>query len=443
MTKVAQECSSIPSPSPDLLPQISSEFLRHTIQKSPAFPVSKVASPYSYSTARTTPNCSAIMEQIKLCINAKQLPLCGVIFEKMRTAASAVNPHTPLIEYYLSLTTSIDTLISSDPALESATVFSAFFRKAAELIVLSYSYTSDSLQKLTIALKRSGGVNCVKELCVIYYLAASQSHQVNSSDRLTSTLVDTMAREKTGLLKVLMKHLFSTILPPPSDIAMRRDFAVVIISCVKAIIKNFDVKSAYLSFARTYPYSYGAPRENSAVELLTFSFTVGVGPQTCNLILDRLMACPPGIQYSAHLTNFLVPFIPLLRKFVLERNVELKTEPCASFCAKVVRDYARMEVGQKPSVVPIPNHLKNIGCGGACTDCPQLRAFFTNGKQSISFKAVQRVRTHLEHQLNRFSARASDVQWTTEKHGTPHQLVVFYLCTIVFHPITNMAYIGY
>lgn len=241
---------------------------------------------------------------------------------------------------------------------------------------------------------------------------------------MTAARIDALAKKKT--LQSLTQALFSSMLPPPSDLASRKEFAVILRLCVKAIIKAFDFRS--LSTRVTYLYTYSGAQSgaDAAIALLKFCFDVGVGPATCGMVLNRLLtSVTVAADVQKHLTNVLVPFVPLLRTFMAQRNVELTAEPCASFCATVLKDFARSNLGPKPATPSVPPQLQDFKCNQyGCTDCPRIKAFFNSPPETFSIAAVQKVRTHLERQLQAAGCLGFGVKLETVRQGTPHTLRV-------------------
>jgi hypothetical protein len=226
---------------------------------------------------------------------------------------------------------------------------------------------------------------------------------------------------KRGVLKEFTKMLHQDFLPPSSDIPARKEFATMLMACVNCVITSFPFKTLH-SQSHAFYSNYSQPT-NQVIGLLTFAFQVGLGAHVCADILDRAYnaVAPASKDFQPHLSNVLVPLIPQLREFMVKQNVTLTTEPCATFCANVVKTFAREVLARAPVIV-VPPSLLNIPCG--CQHCQTLKAFFRNDNATVTIRASQKLRTHVEQELKSASYLLHGVSYETVRQGTPHSLVV-------------------
>lgn len=166
--KLSQAASSIPSSSEDLLRTLVSDFVLHLTQQAPAFPLANMSIYHTMGSADVT----SIMDLMKLCVETNNVAFCDNVIKKMKLGAPAQSQHPRLkpVDYYLPLVVLMNSWLSSSPGIETsvAAVVQPFFRDAAEMIMdESVSLSPDVCPKLIVALRRSGGIPYLKQLCVI------------------------------------------------------------------------------------------------------------------------------------------------------------------------------------------------------------------------------------------------------------------------------------
>lgn len=203
------------------------------------------------------------------------------------------------------------------------------------------------------------------------------------------------------------------------------------IACCKEVVQSLlqaIITSAHLEAkphtAYPYPYGYsgyGRPSqpEGLGMNLLKLCFVAECHEQVPAL-LGRLLLPKANCDVKKQISDGLVPLIPHLRTFLESNGRSLRQEPFATFTVKIIKGFINTVMGPKPNEVVPFAQLRNVGCG--CQDCGNLTTFFTSAKKDMGIRAVQRVRTHLERELDKI--RSWGVTWTTVRSGSPHTLQI-------------------
>ncbi|MCJ1313989.1 hypothetical protein MMC25_007669 [Agyrium rufum] len=111
-----------------------------------------------------------------------------------------------------------------------------------------------------------------------------------------------------------------------------------------------------------------------------------------------------------------IPFLKHLLIHVNNVSDEIRNELRLT-CEGVITNYIRRYLIKEP-LQPLVTARRNLGCK-RCDHCRQLDAFLNDPKWEIGkFAAPMPIRKHLETQVGRH------YYTTTEKHGSPHQLLV-------------------
>ncbi|KAJ7598881.1 hypothetical protein C8J56DRAFT_1157949 [Mycena floridula] len=375
------------------------DLLQYIIQKAPAFPMTAQPSGYPYHYARK--DTGAIMNLLNICIDAKKIQLCSVIFNKMATASPVPNPSPTSpkpLEFYTALIPLINQLLQSKIELNPYLhIFGPFYDKAIALML-----EAGNLDKaiLSIALKRSpAALTLLKD-----FLTPVRVQQYAKSTILRS-LAETVFELRLNLFDELSQRLYYHIMG----------------TAVQGVITGHDFK------ARPSPYHIYHSNNSTPplLDLIQFTFRVGVGPVFLEVILRRVLSCVTAAEYPAHLTNVLIPLLTPLKTFLVQNKLDWTVEPYASFFRNVVASFSRTFLNQAlSSSAAVPDSLQRIGCSGSCLHCPDLKQFFLSEKKTVQFRFHQNIRSHIEQQLRIAGASASGVQTTTIRTGSPHTLVV-------------------
>ncbi|KAJ7666689.1 hypothetical protein DFH06DRAFT_1184497 [Mycena polygramma] len=409
LRQIQLSMKNIPTTSPEVVKELIVQCVAETVRNLPAFPTK--AAPYYYGGQQQEKDSGAILEVIKLCVDTKNEALCADIFKKMHDAArlGAYPQAFPPWIYHVELFTPLIQCMQSAPAhvvLDST--FRPFFLNLIDAMVSGARTTPDGKtitpcpladgHKDTImsAARKAGGITVLKERLTAMTLKGHDSGTVQ-----------TLARR-------IMKEFPRTQM---HDNMAKQAYNDLIITLVRIAIDTFNVSPTATA---GYPYYYSNAPSDRMIDMVKFCFEVGTQNQ-CQRILLRLVPPPSGTTVAQHISKTLAPFLPVLGKYLVSRQLDFQTDPFKMFAAAVVKSFADNVMSQKPSeVVPVAQ-LQRIGCQ-ACAECLALKAFFLSDKPSIAFARVQTIRTHLERQLA--STRGLGVTWQTIKGRSPHTLSV-------------------
>ncbi|KAJ6483879.1 hypothetical protein DFH09DRAFT_398511 [Mycena vulgaris] len=91
-----------------------------------------------------------------------------------------------------------------------------------------------------------------------------------------------------------------------------------------------------------YPrYGYGTPTPSDCmIGLVKFCFDVEARSE-CQRLLLRFVPPPAGSTLQQHISNVLVPFLPVLRKYLAGQGLDLQTDPYKMFAAACSEGFRR------------------------------------------------------------------------------------------------------
>ncbi|KAH9934635.1 uncharacterized protein B0H18DRAFT_977493 [Fomitopsis serialis] len=146
-----------------------------------------------------------------------------------------------------------------------------------------------------------------------------------------------------------------------------------------------------------------------AIELLSLCHKTDC-MTSCSLLFRQLLA-PPSIS-PEYIEHILVPFIPALRQFLLEKGLSLSDEPCNAVFKTILMLWAKHVLGPKPNDTPADMMLMLQSHRCTCTECTQAFQFLTSGedKERQMYRIGAAKRKHVETQLTAYARRCAT--WT-------------------------------
>ncbi|KAJ7226737.1 hypothetical protein GGX14DRAFT_385542 [Mycena pura] len=337
-----------------------------------------------------------VLEAIKLCIETKNDALCGEIFTKIRDAARSgyFLPKFPPWIYYAELSPAvIEAMQSSPPNSAPDGVFLPFFVDVVESMVSGVRTTSDGKKKiepcplsdpqkaiLAAAVRKAGGISVLNQSLGAAGLTAHDSSHLQT------------------LALFIAKEFPRQQMSGSSDV---QAYDELVINLVRAIIDTFDTATLVKT-------------SDQLMSLVQFCFEVGARDQ-CERLLDRLGKLPAGASVEKHVSEVLLPFLPVLKQYLVAQGLDFLTDPYKKFAAAVVKMFAE-KVSQRPWVVVSAAQIQAFGC--PCADCAKLRAFFVDDQTChISFTRAKAGRTHLENVLRPVHGWGVTMAWHKQPHN--------------------------
>ncbi|KAJ7491188.1 hypothetical protein FB451DRAFT_1552697 [Mycena latifolia] len=393
--RLYQSKERIVSADPNTVSSIISHGLGGIVERLPAFPRSTV-------NACEQANVKAITDVILLCFDTDQVALCTSIALKMRDAAEAgdYSPLFPPWKYHLGVTMFLEEFLEVNPGRSVSTpCLLPFFENTVVSLLSPEGWLADGrfvfpcltrpiLAALMKAANRVGGVFFVRELL-------SQQPQILHGR-------DTEAWQE--LVRAIVQHLK----PSDDDPVARLEYEDLKSLVVDATVSAFDIQRA----------------ESSAISgLIDFCLDFGASDATHERIWRRLLYVPQGTSTPEHVEKILVPVLWRLQKSLSGRNLDLRTGAFNLFAASVVKLFAEYSMVPKPPGLGAVERLRKVGCDAeGCEACPTLRKFVLDGRTTLQFKSVQKLRNHIERALS--SINSLGFSSTTIKKGTPHTLMI-------------------
>ncbi|KAF7340841.1 hypothetical protein MSAN_02113500 [Mycena sanguinolenta] len=407
LQRIQLSINTIPTTSPEVVNSLILQCVTETVRNLSAFPTKTLTSSYSYISAREDKSSDAILEVIKFCVETRNEPLCGEIFNKMRDGArrGVYSPSFPPWLYYAELSPSLIHYTQGKPALDA--VLQPFFVDVVDSMIsaarqspLGKAITpcplTDAHKSIMVnAARKVGGITILKERLTA---ATLKGHDSSTIQALVLTIVREFPRQQ--LQGGVQQQAYNDL----------------IIALVRLAIDTFDTSSLSKP---TYPY-YNANPADKMIGMIKFCFAVGAKNQ-CQRLLLRFVPPPNGSTVGQHVSKVLAPFMSVLRQYLLSKRLDFQTEPYKMFAAAVVKAFAEQVMVQKPTEVVPAAQRQAAGCQG-CAECRELRAFFVSDAPTIRFSRVQGIRTHLERELQKI--RYWGVKWETIRSGSPHTLLV-------------------
>ncbi|KAJ7102727.1 hypothetical protein C8R44DRAFT_988104 [Mycena epipterygia] len=398
--------------SPDVVQGLIAQGVADTVRHLPPFPTKTVKQTYRTDVEK---NSGAVLRVIKLCVETDNMASCVGIFNRMRDSArrGTFTLTFPPWLYYAELSTALSQyMLSSPAAAEMDAMFRPFFIDVIDSMISPTRTTPDGKQftpctlteqhKVIVmaAARKAGGITVLKERLTAQTL---KGHDSQTLQALVGSIVKEFPRQQ-------MQH------------AAAQAYNDVISSLVCLSIDTFPTSSLVKTVSTHRYHGYGryTTPSDKMIAMVKFCFEVGARSQ-CQRLLLRFLSPPAGSTLEQHISNALVPFLPVLRQYLITKALDFQTDPYKMFAAAVIRAFADKIMAQKPhEVVPVAQ-LQAVGCG--CSECQLLKSFFLSEKATIDFPRVQSIRTHLERQLAT-RARSWGVVCTTIRSGSPHTLRV-------------------
>ncbi|KAJ7722653.1 hypothetical protein DFH07DRAFT_856715 [Mycena maculata] len=399
--RLQQSMRGITTTSPEVVSGLIVQRVSETARNLAAFPTKTSQNGYG-----SQKNSEAILVVIKFCVETNNQALCTDIFAKMRDAARLGKFDTvfPPWLYYAELCPALIQYARSIPTAGLDTIFQPFFVDVVDSLISAARTTTDGKaitacplteqhkSTIMIAARKAGGITILKQ-------------------RLTA---DKLAGHDSGTLQALARSVVKEFprqqMQDSTSLQAHSDF---IVTLVRAAIDAFTTSSLTRE-------ALSADSSDQMMVLVKFCFELGAQSQ-CKHLLLRFVPPSAGSTIRQHVSGVLAPFLPILRHYLLGKDLDLQTEPYKTFAVEVIKSFAAKVMAQKPGeVVPVAK-LQAFGCG-ACPECGMLRAFFMEDKPMISLARVQSIRAHLERQLG--ATRAWGVVWSTIRDRSPYSLQV-------------------
>ena len=212
--------------------------------------------------------------------------------------------------------------------------------------------------------------------------------------------------------------IVSSLKPAVEDELAANNYKVVVEILVRGLISNLDIHALHRDLYP--PWRWCSEPPQTVLDLVKVCFEVEAQEQ-CGHLFDVLLHPPADIGLSDHISYLLIPFLYILRHFLVTHDIDMvAVEPFRGFCGQVVAGYANTVMTPKPSEAVSANQIQAVGCG--CDHCTALREFLFGDTWVLEIRQVQKVRTHVERHLAK--TREWGMRWATIKLGTPHALRV-------------------
>ncbi|KAJ7273004.1 hypothetical protein C8J57DRAFT_1128654 [Mycena rebaudengoi] len=335
-----------------------------------------------------------VLDLIYLCLDVNQPTLCTEIAEKLQRTPSRL-PWTS----YVKITRSLDDFIGAKPEPERSallttvrpifedTVTSMISPIQVEGRAVACDLTGTTLQSFIRALKRVGGTAFLK-------------------DRLDNDMVKD---RDSAMLQGLVRSIASKLRPSFTETTAYSAYRATVHFFSDAAVNAFQTLNA---------------RPPAIMAVLKFCWDVKAPTAAQQRLLTRVLSTPEGTNVQRHISQVLVPLMPLLREALEARSLDFQSDPIKSFAASVLKLFSKHIMKSKPPGSHITETLQvAVGCStDTCQPCAKLKKFIGDGRESITFQDVVSVRTHVERHL-KVSGRFG-FTWETLKRRNPHTLQI-------------------
>ncbi|KAJ3785982.1 hypothetical protein GGU10DRAFT_268129 [Lentinula aff. detonsa] len=249
---------------------------------------------------------------------------------------------------------------------------------------------------------------------------------------ITNTLIPRLEKNPSlhdfwvALIKELESNRASLVMSPEGfanqdgkSLVNKSSVRNLITRCLFIIITNWEHGLTAPVQSRYYPY-HQSPSDTSLPSRITELAHLCV----CARFLDpltklwRMLAKAKPLTVQENFRIIYSPLIPQLRQLLKSQKLDLASPPFLEFIQVVLGSYLRFVLGPRPDPTALMPARK-LGCG--CLDCEELDKFLMSTSLVQTFWRVQKIRTHLERQMN--SGR-DIVTYSTIRSGSPHGLVV-------------------
>jgi hypothetical protein len=194
---------------------------------------------------------------------------------------------------------------------------------------------------------------------------------------------------------------------------------------------SFTETTAYSAYRETVRFFSDAAvnafqtlnaRPPAIMAVLEFCWDVKAPTAAQQRLLTRVLSTPEGTNVQRHISQVLVPLMPLLREGLTARSLDFQSDPIKSFAVSVLKLFSKHIMKSKPPGSHITETLQvAVGCStDTCQSCAKLKKFIGDRRESITFQGVVSVRTHVERHL-KVTGRFG-FTWETLKRRSPHTL---------------------
>ncbi|KAJ7472160.1 hypothetical protein FB451DRAFT_315151 [Mycena latifolia] len=400
------------------------------------FPTRVIKTIYPYhSPDYHQKDSAAILEVVQLCIDTKNEALCAGLFAKMRDAACAgtFRPEFPPWLYYSELSVALHQYlptVPATPALDAA--FQPFFVDVIDSLISTARTTLDGKVitpcplndqhqgEIMLGARKAGGISVLKQRLTA---EALKSHDSDTLQKLARSVANEFSRaqlQQDSIAHSACSDVIITLVQAAID-----TFDMTSLASQASLVTQVSIPKKSNSYYSISPYYIGpsfvsTTPSDRMIGLVKLCFELGAQSQ-CQRLLLRFVPPPTGSTVAQHVSNVLAPFLPVLRQYLVGQRLDLQTDPYKMFAAAVVKSFADKVMAQKPhEVVPLAR-LQTLGCQG-CSECKELRAFFSSDKSTLSFARAQQIRAYLERQL--IDTSPWGVVWETIKGRSPYTLKI-------------------
>ncbi|KAJ7689580.1 hypothetical protein B0H17DRAFT_1202218 [Mycena rosella] len=349
--RLHQDMRSIPTIAPDVVSGLIVQCVAKTARNLPPFPTRVVKNSYAYTygryqaVERHEKSSEAVLEVIKLCVETGNEALCVEIFGKMRAAArlGSFRAEFPPWLYYAELCASVNEYLQTVPATPALdAVFRPFFVDVIDWMI-SATRTAPGGKTVTpcslhdqhkaaimLAAPKAGGITVLKQRLTA---DALKGHDSGTLQGLARSVAREFPRQALVQDKVALQA-----------------YTDLVGGLVRAAIDTFDT-TTLVKRGGVYPYyGGGANPSDLMLQLVQFSFELGV-PSQCQRLLLRFVPPPAGSTVPQHVSGVLAPFLPVLRQYLVRKGLDFQIEPYKMFAAAVVKAFAEKVMAQKPHEV--------------------------------------------------------------------------------------------